>query len=158
MQTQSPAYQIRIAAASDVPLLLPLIEAYWQFEAIAGFTPDQVATQLHRLLTESALGLGWMAFVEGRAVGYLLAVHVFSLEHLGNTAEIDEFFVLPQYRSDGIGAALLATAEASLRAAGCTSIALQLSRQNDAARGFYHRHGYVERDGYELLDKHLSMD
>jgi hypothetical protein len=30
------------------------------------------------------------------------------------------------------------------------------SHGNDAARAFYHRLGYTERSGYELLDKTLS--
>ena len=46
---------------------------------------------------------GWIACIKGQAVGYLLAVYVFSLEHLGLTAEIDEFFVLPSARGKGLG-------------------------------------------------------
>jgi hypothetical protein len=93
--------------------------------------------------------------VEGAAVGYLLAVYVFSLEHLGLTAEIDELFVLPSQRGRGVGAELLRCAEAEFLRAGCTNVSLQLSRGNDAARAFYHRHGYSERSAYELLDRML---
>jgi GNAT superfamily N-acetyltransferase len=49
---------------------------------------------------------GWIAMAADRPVGYLLAVYVFSLEHLGLTAEIDEFYVLPEQRGGGVGAAL----------------------------------------------------
>jgi GNAT superfamily N-acetyltransferase len=45
--------------------------------------------------------------VEGVAAGYLLAVYVFSLEHLGVTAEIDEFFVLQSRRRHGVGTEFL---------------------------------------------------
>jgi ribosomal protein S18 acetylase RimI-like enzyme len=88
-------------------------------------------------------------------VGYLLGVYVFSLEHLGLTAEIDEFFVMPQQRGHGIGLQLLKIAEAVFVQAGCTNVSLQLSRRNDSARAFYRRQGYTERSGYELLDKML---
>ena len=94
--------------------------------------------------------------MEGVAEGYLLAVYVFSLEHLGLTAEIDEFFVVPARRGQGTGAALLRAAEAEFRQAGCTNVALQLSRSNDSARAFYRRYDYAERSGYELLDKMLD--
>jgi GNAT superfamily N-acetyltransferase len=147
--------RIRQATTSDVPALLPLVAEYWSFEAISGFEPQRVTVQLKRLLSEPALGAGWIAVVEGAAVGYLLAVYVFSLEHLGVTAEIDEFFVSSSQRSQGVGAELLKTAEAEFRRTGCTNVSLQLSRNNDAARAFYHRHGYAERAGYELLDKML---
>ena len=83
-------------------------------------------------------------------------MYVFSLEHLGLTAEVDEFFVQPQVRAMGIGGKLLQAAEAAFVIAGCTSAALQLARSNDSGRAFYLRHGYLPRAGYELLDKILA--
>jgi ribosomal protein S18 acetylase RimI-like enzyme len=147
--------QIRQATANDVPLLLPLVAAYWAFEDITGFDLSRVSSQLARLLGEPRFGCGWIALVDGVPVGYLVGVYVFSLEHLGLTAEIDEFFVLPQYRSHGIGVEMLRVAELEFIHAGCTNVSLQLSRDNDSARAFYHRRGYTERSRYELLDKML---
>lgn len=148
--------EIRRVAAEDVPVLLPLVEKYWRFEAITGFVPSHVAAQLERLLQEPRLGAGWIATASGVAVGYLLAVYVFSLEHLGLTAEIDELFVVEAQRSHGIGAELIASAEAEFRQIGCTNVSLQLSSHNNPARKFYHHLGYSERSGYELLDKMLQ--
>ena len=147
--------QIRQATIDDVPAMLPLMEAYWAFEGISGFDPPRVSEQLTRLFSEPRLGCGWVAFMDGQPVGYLVAVYVFSLEHLGLTAEIDEFMVLDQHRGHGVGFALLRIAESTFTQAGCTNISLQLSRRNDSARAFYHRQGYSERSGYELLDKAL---
>lgn len=150
--------EIRRAEIADVPALLPLVEEYWRFESISGFEPAQVTIQLEYVLSEPRLGTGWISTMDGVAVGYLLAVYVFSLEHLGITAEIDELFVLPTQRGLGIGAKLLNTAEVEFRKLGCTNVALQLSRRNNSARSFYHRHEYVERSGYELLDKTFHDD
>jgi GNAT superfamily N-acetyltransferase len=140
---------------SDVPALLPLVADYWTFEAIAGFEPRRVAVELSRMLSEPNLGAGWIAVAEGGIVGYLLGVYVFSLEHLGLTAEIDEFFVLPSKRGNGIGAKLLEFAEDDFLRSGCTNVSLQLSRDNVFARTFYFRHGYAARLKYELLEKTL---
>jgi GNAT superfamily N-acetyltransferase len=148
--------QIRRGTASDVPLLLPLVNDYWNYEGIAGFTSIRVAAPLKQLLSEAGLGAGWIAVTENAAVGYLLAVYVFSLEHFGLTAEIDELFVVPSQRGSGIGSKLLNVAESEFRRAGCTNVSLQLSRDNDFARLFYHRHGYTERSSYELLEKMLQ--
>lgn len=145
--------QVRRAEANDVSALLPLVEAYWTFEAIPGFDTQRVTLQLKRLLSESNLGAGWIALANNTPVGHLLAVYVFSLEHMGLTAEIDEFFVLPLWRNSGVGSKLLKVAEAEFARVGCTNVSLQLSRGNGGARRFYHRHGYQERSGYELLDK-----
>jgi GNAT superfamily N-acetyltransferase len=150
--------QIRTAVASDVPRLLPLIEQYWRFEGIVGFEATLVAAQCTRLLSMAQLGCGWIAEVDGTAVGYLLAVYVFSLEHLGLTAEIDEFFVTPAARAQGVGTRLLHAAEALFVQKGCTNVSLQLARVNDPGREFYRRHAYRDRSGYELLDKSLAAD
>jgi pimeloyl-ACP methyl ester carboxylesterase len=108
------------------------------------------------LLSESDRGGGWIALTGDTAVRYLLAVYVFSLEHLGLTVEIDELFVVPPHRGNKVGRALLMAAESEFVRAGCTNVSLQLSRGNDSARAFYHRHGYTERSGFELLEKALD--
>ncbi|HUP36797.1 MAG TPA: GNAT family N-acetyltransferase [Candidatus Limnocylindria bacterium] len=148
--------EIRRATTADVPALLPLVEDYWSLERIPGFDPQRVAAQLARLLSESDRGGGWIALADDTAVGYLLAVYVFSLEHLGLTAEIDELFVVPPHRASKVGRALLMAAESEFVRAGCTNVSLQLSRGNDSARAFYHRHRYAERSGFELLEKALD--
>ena len=146
---------VRPVTAADIPALLPLVEQYWIFEDIAHFDAARIGKELERMCTQPSLASGWIATSRGQAVGYLLAVYVFSLEHLGLTAEIDEFFVLPSARGRKIGDGLLKLAEAEFVRRGCTNVALQLGRGNDRARVFYRAHGYGERAGYELLDKML---
>jgi GNAT superfamily N-acetyltransferase len=147
--------EIRAATVADVPALVPLVEQYWLFEDIAHFDPARVRRELTRALGDPSLMSGWIARVKGEAVGYLLAVYVFSLEHLGLTAEIDEFFVLPSARSGGIGDELLRLAEAEFRRRRCTNVFLQIGKGNERARVFYRAHGFEGRDGFDLLDKML---
>lgn len=149
---------IREAEVNDTASLLPLVADYWRFESIPGFDPASVAPQLERLLSSPNLGAGWIALADNMAVGYLLAVYVFSLEHMGITAEIDEFYVIPAERASGVGSELLRTAESEFIRIGCTNVSLQLSRGNDSARHFYRRFGYTQRLGFELLDKMLARD
>jgi GNAT superfamily N-acetyltransferase len=146
---------IHAATVEDIDGLLPMVEQYWRFENIEGYDPARMRALLTRVLEDASLGRAWIARVFGEPAGYLLAVYVFSLEHQGLTAEIDEFFVQPQHRSLGIGASMLAAAEAQFRAEHCTNVSLQLGRSNEAARKFYQQHGFEERDGYELVSKML---
>lgn len=143
----------RPVTEGDLPDLLPMIGEYWVFERIRGFDPARIGEQVARLLSDSRLGGAWIGLVDDRPAGYLLAVYVFSLEHLGLTAEIDELFVLPEHRGRGLGAELLRAAESVFVRAGCTNVSLQLAHGNESAREFYRRHGYTERSGYSLLEK-----
>jgi GNAT superfamily N-acetyltransferase len=147
---------IRPAAGADIPQLLALVRRYWEYEHLEGFEALRVELLLKRLIATPHLGGAWVAEAEGRLSGYLIAVTVLSLEHGGLMAEIDELFVLPEARSHGVGARLLAAAEATLAARGCVRLQLQLGVTNSTARSFYQRRGYAPRAGYELIEKPLG--
>jgi len=146
---------IQPATVEDIDSLLPMVEQYWKFENIEGFDPARMRTLLTRVLEDASLGRIWISRVYGEPAGYLLAVYVFSLEHQGITAEIDEFFLVPQHRGLGIGASMLAAAEAQFRIEECTNVSLQLGRSNEDARRFYRENGFEGRDGFELVSKML---
>lgn len=146
---------IQPATVEDIDSLLPMVEQYWKFENIEGFDPARMRALLTRVLEDASLGRIWISRVYGEPAGYLLSVYVFSLEHQGITAEIDEFFLVPQHRGLGIGANMLASAEAQFRIEGCTNVSLQLGRSNEAARRFYRENGFEGRDGFELVSKML---
>lgn len=146
---------VRLAEHEDLAALCDLVEQYWRFERIDGFDKGRIQGLLGSLLAHPHHGHAWVASDGTSLVGYLLMVHVFSLENGGPTAEIDEFFVIPAARGRGVGVRLLEVAEASLRHAGCRSVALQLGKANEAGRAFYTRQGYVSRSGYDLLEKSL---
>ncbi|HEY0768361.1 MAG TPA: GNAT family N-acetyltransferase [Steroidobacteraceae bacterium] len=149
---------VRPAAPNDIPPLLALVRRYWEFEGIASFAALRIELVLKQLLAEPRLGAVWVAGSDTRLVGYLIAVLVLSLEHQGLMGEIDEFYVLPEARSRGVGAQLLAAAETALAARGCLRLQLQLRVANLEGRAFYQRRGYTARAGYELLDKPLAAD
>jgi ribosomal protein S18 acetylase RimI-like enzyme len=144
------AIAIREASSSDTGELLPLIEAYWHHEAIAGYEGARLRRQLEAFLSTPAYGRGWLATRTGVAVGYLLCSFVYSLEHGGLMAEIDEFFVGAPHRRQGIGQALLARARSSLAALGCVCLQMQVADGNAQARDFYTRQGFEEKSGYRL--------
>jgi GNAT superfamily N-acetyltransferase len=147
--------QIRRATASDAPAIAPHMRRYWEFERIAGFDHSSAIASLAGFLSNPQQGAGWIADHAGRVDGYLLAVLVFSFEHGGMMAEIDELYVDPSQRSAGTGSLLLATAERDLRAAGVIRLQLQLNVENKRGREFYQRNGFEARAGYELHEKPL---
>jgi ribosomal protein S18 acetylase RimI-like enzyme len=147
--------EIRSATAADVAGLALLVEQYWAFESIGGGDLPRTEQLLTTLLQEPERGGAWVVETAAGLQGYLLAVYLFSLEHGGLMAEIDEFFVAPQLRSTGVGSQLLAMAERDITARGIKQVQLQLGVGNQRGRRFYERHGFRGRDGYVILDKRL---
>jgi GNAT superfamily N-acetyltransferase len=146
---------IRLATPADVADLTTMVARYWEFESIAGFDRPRITRLLTGLISQPERGACWVAEADGALCGYLLAVFMFSLEHGGMMAEIDELFVSSEMRSAGVGAQLLAQAERDMAARGLLRLQLQLGTGNHRARRFYERHAFVRRAGYELLDKAL---
>ena len=148
---------VRRAIAADVPELVALLADYWAFEGIPGFETARLEALLASLLRQPALGRCWVLTQGARLEGYLVVTHVFSLEHGGVMAEVDELYLRADARARGGGAELLVAAEQALAAEGCPRLQLQLGASNERARAFYQRHGYQRRAGYELWDKPLTV-
>ncbi|MZI93201.1 GNAT family N-acetyltransferase [Vibrio sp. CAIM 722] len=65
------------------------------------------------------------------------------------------FYLLPEYRGQGLASQLHALIEETLRDAGCTQVQLSVSRTNPTALRFYHRHGWRF---YQPNPKHQETD
>lgn len=148
---------IRRAAASDAPDLSRLVGQYWAFESIDGHDLRGIESLLRDVLAAPDRAACWVADDNGDLTGYLFAVFVFSLEHGGLMAEVDEFFVVPGARGHGIGLALLQHAERALGRLGVVRLQLQVGVDNQHAREFYMDNGYARRSGFEIWDKPLSV-
>jgi ribosomal protein S18 acetylase RimI-like enzyme len=146
---------IRSATAADVAGIALLVAQYWEFESIRGFEAARIERSLAALLREPQHGACWLADDGQSLQGYLLAVYMFSLEHGGFMAEIDELYVTAQRRAAGVGSRLLAAAECDMAARGLVRIQLQVASDNRRGRQFYQRHGFRPRAGYAILDKSL---
>ena len=146
---------IRLARDSDLENLASLVAHYWEFENIPGFDRARILTLLTDFLSQPRLGGCWVAEEGGRLIGYLLVVYLFSVEHGGMMAEIDEFFVLSENRALHTGTALLDTASQAMTQKGITHLQLQLSTQNLNAKRFYERHGFRSIPGRGILSKAL---
>jgi ribosomal protein S18 acetylase RimI-like enzyme len=137
---------------TNIELLLPLVEAYWSHDNIVGYEPSRLRRQLAEFLSEPSYGCAWLATrtLPEAAVGYLLCSFVYSFEHGGLMAEVDELYVDTPYRRQRIGQALLGRARMDLVARGCHYLQMQVADDNAPAQEFYAQQGYKQKSGYRL--------
>ena len=91
-------------------------------------------------------------------VGYLF-VHWLPNLIFGGEGYVSELFVLPDARGQGIGTALLDEARRRGIARGCQRLTLFNRRERESyQRGFYTKHGWVERDDAALFMYYLEDD
>ena len=79
----------------------------------------------------------------GGIVGFLMfAIESGTYEQDVTRGVVQNIYVVADARSEGIGSDLLAEAERRMAAGGAEIVSLEVMADNDAARRFYHRHGY----------------
>ena len=100
---------------------------------------------------------GYMLEADGAAVGYGLVAKSYSREAGGKVLWLEELFVLPAYRSSGLGRAFFAAVEAYAREEGFARIRLEVEGDNVRARALYERLGYAPLP-YGQMVKQLRAD
>ena len=94
---------IRPLKSRDLPKLVQLARAYWQFERIQGFSNQRYRRIASKILRDPSMGSVWIAMKGDRLIGYLVLVLLMSLEYGGMVAEIDELYVDVSARGRGVG-------------------------------------------------------
>ncbi len=152
---QSLPRHIVPATLDSIPVLVELMRQYWEFEQIRGFSTQHAEVLLSAFLRQTDLGRGWIVLDDRQVLGYLLCSRVFSFEHGGPTAAIDELYVVAEARSQGVGQLLVQTAETQMRQIGCVHIEMEVAAKNFRAQQFYSRLGFASRAGYAMMHKAL---
>jgi ribosomal protein S18 acetylase RimI-like enzyme len=142
MAVTTPA--IRRATLEDVAALLPLVRGYREFY--------QQRHDAHREceFIESHLRDGssvvYLAEVDGAAAGFMQLFKTYSTVHLSPAWILEDLFVDPVHRKNGVASALLGRALAHAREDGASGMFLETAHDNVTAQALYERAGWV-REG-----------
>lgn len=159
-------YTIRPYSSHDAHQLLPCICELQDFERT--LEPDRVpgSTIAERYLQEllatitSGQGQIFVAIVQENIVGFIAIrqehEHDTYLSTLTDYAYISDSVVLAPYRCQGIGTALLDTAQDYARQQGIHTLKIQVLARNQRARQVYLSDGFREHE--ITLIKHLLTD
>ena len=104
--------------------------------------PDDVKRRLVPALAEQPTSLVLLAFAAERVVGAATCFFGFSTFAARPLLNVHDLAVLPEFRSQGIGRALLAAAEHRARARGCAKLTLEVLEANQGARRLYESVGF----------------
>lgn len=127
---------IRMAAENDWAAVHHLIE---ELESCS--FSKEVFTQLFQELIRNENHVVFLWENGNTVVGMLHLRMEYQLHHCGRIAEIMELCVLPEYRSQGIGAQLLFVAEKLARESHCIQIEVTSSNARTRAHQFYQQAG-----------------
>jgi GNAT superfamily N-acetyltransferase len=132
---------IEHATLTTIEDAVPLVAAQLDDHAIP-LAGEALRHALRGLVDGHGRGAVLIARDGGVAVGVAVMSFVWSLEHGGHSAWLDELFVAPERRSDGIGTALLEHALSHARASGCIGFDLEVAEGHERADHLYARTGF----------------
>jgi GNAT superfamily N-acetyltransferase len=134
-----PMIQIRPALASDVPLIRALIHELAEYER----EPHSVHISEEQLLRDGFGGRNASRYFEcliaerdGEAAGFALYFPIYSTWR-GPSLYLEDLFVRPEFRRDGIGKALLGKVAAIAIERGCARLEWSVLVWNKPAIDFY---------------------
>ncbi|MEM7650239.1 MAG: GNAT family N-acetyltransferase, partial [Cyanobacteria bacterium P01_A01_bin.70] len=139
------APQFRPATRADISVLLAMVAVFYQ-ESQYPFRQEEVRRSLTLLLASPTLGQVWLILGGAdRVAGYAVLTFSFSLEYGGRDAIIDELYLRPEARGQGLGTAAIAHLEKICCQQGIKALHLEVERSSPAAR-LYRRLGFEAHD------------
>lgn len=107
-------------------------EVVERYEDLTSIDPEKVLTWLQNKIKDNIRQYSRIC-VDGNTVGY------YRLHREGNSTELDDFYILPQWRGKGIGSAVLKDCFAQVDG----DIFLYVFTANLGAVRLYQRHGFA---------------
>jgi ribosomal protein S18 acetylase RimI-like enzyme len=147
----------RPAALADEQTLLRMMRNLAEQEPGAYFFDEPVVREvLRRFLATPELGQAWVFFDGEIPVGYIVLTFGYSFEYHGRDSFVDELYIEPQYRRQGIGRRAMEFLEERARDLGVNAIHLEVDQGNDPAAELYRRAGYNDHSRF-LMTKWLKL-
>jgi GNAT superfamily N-acetyltransferase len=132
---------IQTAQPSDLAPILQLLHTQLQEHDIV-LTGQALQRATQGLIEDHKLGRILTARLDGELVGVAVISFLWTLEHGGPAAWLDEVYVEPSRRGDGIGRKLVEAAMQVARDDGCIALDLEVDAGHEAAQRLYERMGF----------------
>jgi GNAT superfamily N-acetyltransferase len=133
--------QIETARSADLAPILQLLGTQLQEHGIV-LTEQALQRATQGLIEDRRFGRILTARLDGELVGVAVISFLWTLEHGGPAAWLDEVYVEPARRGAGIGRKLVEAAMQVARDSGCIALDLEVDAGHEAAERLYERMGF----------------
>lgn len=134
-------FEIRTATLTDVPAIFSLIQALAEYEKLSHQVTGNVDDLKAHLFGEKPLIEAIVADTSTQIVGFALFLHNYSTFLTKPGIYLEDLFVLPDYRGNGIGKALILHVAKIAVDRGCGRFDWSVLDWNESAIAFYERMG-----------------
>lgn len=147
-----PDLRFHPACAADAAELLAMVR---DFHAEDGHPLDAAnEAAVVRVAEGEELARAWIVRQASRATGYLIITLGYSVEYGGRDGFIDDLYLRPELRGQGVGKQLLAFALEQAAALGINTLHLEAEMGNLGAQRLYRAAGF-EETGRRLMRRRI---
>jgi GNAT superfamily N-acetyltransferase len=140
--------EVRPGTEADIPLLLKFIRSMAEFEKLQVTATETILRE--SLFGENTVAQTLFAFIDGQPVAYAVYYFTFATMVGKRGLWLDDLFVVPEFRSKGIGKVLMAQlAEIAIQNK-CGRFEWIVLDWNQAAIDFYRRLGASVLDNWHI--------
>jgi GNAT superfamily N-acetyltransferase len=132
---------ITLASGADREALIQLLGAQLDEHAIE-IDADALGRAVDGVFADPGRGRLLIARLDGEPVGVAYLSYLWTLEHGGKSAWLDELYVVPARREHGIGTKLLQAVYGQATQDGCLALDLEVEVSHARAARLYAREGF----------------
>ncbi len=147
MSAATAPVQVRSAGMDDLPALAALFDGYRVFYGQPS-DPERAGAFLGQRLAKRDSHLLLALDGQGTPVGFAQLYPLFTSVGTAPIELLNDLFVAPQARAQGVGRALLRRAAADARARGAVRLELSTAVDNSTAQALYEAEGWVRGTGF----------
>jgi GNAT superfamily N-acetyltransferase len=129
---------INLLDSEHIDSVAPLFEAQLREHGISASIESLLAV-MRAVLAHPSHGFALFASFDGVPIGVAYAACLLSLEHGGYSGWLEEFYVLPEWRSRGVGSQLLARVLSIAEDRGWRAIDLEVDFSHERVASLYTR-------------------
>jgi GNAT superfamily N-acetyltransferase len=131
----------RPATAADQEAIIHLLLTQLHEHGIT-IQVAEIAAAVEGVFYRPERGSLFVAMMRGIIIGVAYLSFTWTLEHGGKTAWLEELYVVPERRNEGIGRALLTAVCDHAVAQGCAAVDLEVDAAHQRATHLYSREGF----------------
>jgi GNAT superfamily N-acetyltransferase len=134
-------FSISAARDSDRDTVVELMVAQMREHRIQ-HDAESISLVVGRVLSDERYGFLLAARSAGKIIGVAYVAIILSVEHGGLVGWLEELYVLPEYRDQGVGGALLKRALERAQELGLVAVDLEVDIEHKRAESLYAKNGF----------------